>query len=108
MNAKESMERFYAGENEEARLLSRHGQVECRTTMRFIERYLQTGMRVADIGAGTGRYALALAGKAAPWTRWNWWKATFLACGKTRGAEKSIRAFPGRCDSAGFFAQRRV
>ena len=61
MNAKESMERFYAGENEEARLLSRHGQVEYRTTMRFIERYLQTGMRVADIGAGTGRYALALA-----------------------------------------------
>ena len=53
--------RYYSNYDEDGRLLSRRGQVEYRTTMRFIERYLQPGMRVLEIGAGTGRYSLALA-----------------------------------------------
>lgn len=51
----------YNDENEEGRLLSAHGQVEYRTTMRYIEKYLRPGMRVLEVGAGTGRYSLALA-----------------------------------------------
>lgn len=31
--------------------------------MKYIEKYLCPGMRVAEIGAGTGRYSLALADK---------------------------------------------
>ena len=54
--------RFYSTRcNEDARLSSRHGQVEYLTTMRYIERYLQPGMRILEIGAGTGRYSLTLA-----------------------------------------------
>jgi len=53
--------RFYDNYDEEGRLLRPHGQVEYRTTMRFIERYLKPGMRVLEIGAGTGRYSLTLA-----------------------------------------------
>jgi len=54
--------RFYSTRcDEDGRLDSRHGQVEFLTTMRYIERYLQPGMRVLEIGAATGRYSLALA-----------------------------------------------
>ena len=51
----------YSGYDEDARLLSRHGQVEFLTTMRYIRRYLQPGMTVLEIGAGTGRYSQAIA-----------------------------------------------
>ena len=47
--------------DEEARLESKHGQVEFLTTMRYIEKYLQPGARVLEIGAGTGRYSRAIA-----------------------------------------------
>lgn len=49
--------------DEDARLTSRHGMVEFLTTMRYIERYLKQGGKVLEIGAGTGRYAHALAQK---------------------------------------------
>jgi len=54
---------FYEMENEEERLESRCGMVEYLTTMRYIEKYLQPGMRVIEIGAGTGKYSRALAEK---------------------------------------------
>lgn len=52
---------FYKNYDEEGRLLSRHGQVEFLTTMRYIAKYLQTGMRILEIGAATGRYSHTLA-----------------------------------------------
>lgn len=52
---------FYSNYDEEGRLLSKHGQVEYLTTMRYIDKYLQPGMRVLEIGAATGRYSHALA-----------------------------------------------
>jgi ubiquinone/menaquinone biosynthesis C-methylase UbiE len=52
---------FYSGDEEENRLLTPHGRVEYLTTMRFIEKYLQPGMTVLEVGAGTGRYSLPLA-----------------------------------------------
>jgi 2-polyprenyl-3-methyl-5-hydroxy-6-metoxy-1,4-benzoquinol methylase len=52
---------YYNTYDEEARLLSRHGQVEFLTTMRYIEKYLFPGARILDLGAGTGRYSHALA-----------------------------------------------
>lgn len=47
--------------DEDARLRSRHGMVEFLTTMRYLKKYLEPGDRVIEIGAGTGRYAHALA-----------------------------------------------
>ena len=52
---------YYEKFNEDGRLRSRHGSVEFLTTMRYIERYLKPGMRIMEIGAGTGRYSHALA-----------------------------------------------
>ncbi len=52
---------FYSNYDEEGRLLSKHGSVEYLTTMRYIEKYLKSGMRILEIGAATGRYSHALA-----------------------------------------------
>lgn len=61
METFEALTNFYSNYDEEGRLLSRHGQVEYRTTMRYIERYLRPGMKLLEIGAATGRYSHALA-----------------------------------------------
>lgn len=53
--------KYYSNYDEEGRLLSKHGQVEYLTTMRYIGKYLQPGMRILEVGAGTGRYSHALA-----------------------------------------------
>ena len=52
---------FNKSHNEEERLAARSGQIEFMTTMKYIHEYLKLGMRVLEIGAGTGRYSLALA-----------------------------------------------
>ncbi|MCL2351778.1 MAG: class I SAM-dependent methyltransferase [Firmicutes bacterium] len=53
--------RYYTESDEDARLTSRRGRVEFLTTMRYIGKYLEKGMKVLEIGAATGRYSHALA-----------------------------------------------
>lgn len=77
------LEEYYNKFNEEKRFNSRHGQVEFRVSMKYIHRYLDEAaakiagvqvdaygagadavkrqVRLLDIGAGTGRYSVALA-----------------------------------------------
>ncbi len=53
---------IYAGNTEDGRLLrTRQGQLEYFTTMHYIHRFAETGAKVLEIGAGTGRYSVALA-----------------------------------------------
>lgn len=52
---------FYKNYDEDNRLILKHGTVEFLTTMHYIEKYIRTGNRVIEIGAGTGRYSHALA-----------------------------------------------
>lgn len=63
METLQALTGFYEQRNEELRLEERCGRLEYLTTMRYIEKYLKTGMRVIEIGAGTGRYSRALAAK---------------------------------------------
>ena len=57
MNRKEILENYYNEWNEDDRLISRFGQVEFLTTVRYIEKYLKPGMKILEVGAGTGRYS---------------------------------------------------
>lgn len=59
---KEIITGFYNQINEDERLrLTRHGQLEYFTTMNYIHRFASEHSRVLEIGAGTGRYSIALA-----------------------------------------------
>lgn len=51
------LQQFYENYDEDGRLRSRHGMVEFLTTVKYVEKYLRTGMRILEIGAGTGRYS---------------------------------------------------
>ena len=54
--------RFYTEYDEEGRLdRSVHGRLEFATTMHYIHRFLNPGSKVLEVGAGTGRYSIALA-----------------------------------------------
>lgn len=62
MNEERYLEEYYNNYNEDGRLLSKHGSVEFLTTARYISRYLKPGMKMLEVGAGTGRYSLHFAG----------------------------------------------
>lgn len=59
------LEEYYNKFNEEKRLNSRHGQIEFRLSMKYIHECIdalnKTDIQILDIGAGTGRYSVALA-----------------------------------------------
>lgn len=57
------LEKYYNKFNEDHRLTTRHGQVEFITSMKYIHDYIPQGqhIRILDVGAGTGRYSVALA-----------------------------------------------
>ena len=57
------LEKHYNKFNEDKRLTRRHGQVEYITSMKYIHEYLKDmdNPSILDVGAGTGRYSVALA-----------------------------------------------
>lgn len=104
------LEEYYNKFNEEKRLDSRHGQVEYRVSMKYIHMYLdeaaagaalafgtdaaaaRSRVRLLDIGAGTGRYSVALAEEgydvtAVELVRYN--------LGVLKKKESSVRAMQG-------------
>lgn len=52
---------FYNNYDEEGRLMRKSRMPEYLNTMKYIEKYLSTDSKIIEIGAGTGRYSLALA-----------------------------------------------
>lgn len=53
----ECLKSYYENYDENSRLEQRRGRVEFLTTVNYIEQYLKEGMRILEIGAGTGRYS---------------------------------------------------
>ncbi|MBR0041162.1 MAG: methyltransferase domain-containing protein [Oscillospiraceae bacterium] len=64
------LENYYNNYDEEGRLLSPHGRVEYITTQKYIHEALggDTRKTILEIGAGTGRYSVALAREGYPVT----------------------------------------
>ena len=58
----ENLIKYYNKFNEDKRLTRRHGIVEYITTMKYIHKYLKTkkNPKIIDVGAGTGKYSIAL------------------------------------------------
>lgn len=60
----EQVKRTYEIFNEDVRLNhSKAARVEFLTTVKYIEKYANPGMKILDIGAGAGEYSLYFAGK---------------------------------------------
>lgn len=57
------LEKYYNKFDEDHRLTTRHGQVEFNTSMKYIHDFIPEGghVKILDVGAGTGRYSVALA-----------------------------------------------
>ena len=59
---KEIVSGFYEQYDEDGRTTrTRHGQLEYSTTMTYIHRYATKHSKILEVGAGTGRYSIALA-----------------------------------------------
>ena len=81
MNRNTFLENFYNEYDEEGRLENnRLGRVEYLTTRRYLDPLLNADCKIAEIGAGTGRYSVTLAKKAMMLLQWNWYNIilTFL------------------------------
>ena len=57
MERLEALTAYYSKGKEDGRLVTRYGSVEFITTVHYIEKYLRPGMKILEIGAGTGRYS---------------------------------------------------
>lgn len=53
----EALKGYYETHNEDTRFTYKRGRVEFLTTINYVEKYLSKGMRILEIGAGTGRYS---------------------------------------------------
>lgn len=59
----EKVSAIYEIFDEDKRLQSRHGRVEFLTTVHYLEKVVKPGMKILDLGAGTGVYSLYFAEK---------------------------------------------
>lgn len=62
MKNEEELIKYYNKFNEDKRLCTKHGQIEFQTAMKYITDLLEDNheLKIIDIGAGTGKYSIAL------------------------------------------------
>lgn len=104
MTTKDYLASYYRNYNEDGRLLSKHGMVEYITTMKYIEKYLQPGMRIMEIGAATGRYSHALAQKGYPVDAVELFKHNVNIFRKNTGKDEDVTITQGNAIDLSAFA----
>ena len=59
----ENLVKYYNKFNEDKRLNTKHGQIEFRTAIHYIDKYIKPNDKILDIGAGTGKYSVYYSNK---------------------------------------------
>ena len=54
----ENLVKYYNKFNEDKRLNTKHGQIEFKTAIHYIDKFIKKNNRILDIGAGTGKYSV--------------------------------------------------
>ena len=97
---------FYAKSDEDKRLeRSRRGQLEYYTTMEYIHRYADSGAKILEVGAGTGRYSVALAKEGFDVTSVELVESNLEQLRKNSAGIANIRAFQGDATNLSDFAE---
>ena len=98
---------FYNQADEDSRLQrSRHGQLEYAVTMHYIHRYAAPGAKVLEVGAGTGRYSIALAKEGMDVTALELVESNLAILQKNCENVANIRSFQGDATDLGRFEDR--
>ena len=98
---------FYDQVDEDSRLQrSRHGQMEYAVTMHYIHRFINPGARVLEIGAGTGRYSIALAKEGMDVTALELVESNLAILQKNSEDVANIRSFQGDATDLDRFEDR--
>lgn len=87
---------FYENIDEDSRLQCRQsGKLEYITSMEYIHKYLNEGAKIMEIGAGTGRYSLALAEEGYDVTAVELVEKNLMVLRKKVDASMKIQAYQG-------------
>lgn len=93
---KEILNSFYSKYNEDGRTIrTRHGQLEYWVTMNYIHRYAMNDSKILEIGAGTGRYSIALAEEGMDVTAVELVEGNFKVLKENSKEIKNIKAIQG-------------
>ncbi len=96
---------FYDRADEDGRLeRSRHGQLEFAVTMDYIHRFAFPGASVLEVGAGTGRYSVALAKEGFRVTAVELVESNFALLRKNGGGIRGLQAVRGDATDLSRFA----
>lgn len=102
---KEIITGFYGQIDEDSRLQrTRHGQLEYLVTMNYIHRYANSGAKVLEVGAGTGRYSAALAREGMDVTAVELVESNLAQLRENSRGIENIRPFQGDATDLGRFA----
>ena len=93
---KEIVSSFYGRYDEDGRTTrSRHGQLEFCTTMNYIHRYASEDSAILEVGAGTGRYSIALASEGMNVTAVELVESNLAVLRENSKGMANIRSFQG-------------
>lgn len=93
---KKYIEKFYNEDcDEDARFDKKSTSVEFLTTMHYIQKYAKKGMKILEVGAGTGRYSIALAKMGFDVTSVELVEKNLEILKKNAKGLKNIKAFQG-------------
>ena len=98
---------FYGKYDEDGRLQrSRHGQLEYAVTMNYIHRFAAPGDSVLEVGAGTGRYSIALAKEGKDVTAVDLLESNLALLRENSKGLEHLRAFKGDATNLSGFADQ--